>query len=74
LFHDAQGITVPVLLVHGARDTVSPAEQARQLADELGDLATLIIFPDEGHGLSYPDHIERTLNAELAHFQQMLRP
>lgn len=74
MFHDAQTITVPVLLVHGGRDVVSPAQQARQLADELGDLATLIIFPDEGHGLSHPNNVERALNAELAYFQQMLRP
>jgi dipeptidyl aminopeptidase/acylaminoacyl peptidase len=74
VFHDAQGITTPVLLVHGGRDVVSPVQRAHQLADELGNLATLIVFPDEGHGLSHPDHIERVLNAELAHFRQMLRP
>jgi dipeptidyl aminopeptidase/acylaminoacyl peptidase len=55
-------------------DVVSSAQQARRLADELGDLATLIIFPDEGHGLSHRDHVKRALNAELAHFQQMLGP
>ncbi len=71
---DSQTSTVPVLLIHGERDVVSPAQQARQLADELGDLATLIIFPGEGHGLSHPDHVERALHAELAHFQQMLGP
>ena len=74
MFHDAQRISTPVLLVHGGRDAVSPVQQAQQFADELGDLATLIIFPDEGHGLRHPDHIQRALHAELAHFRQMLEP
>jgi dipeptidyl aminopeptidase/acylaminoacyl peptidase len=72
--YDAPGITIPVLLIHGGRDPVSPVRQVQQLADELGDLATLIVFPDEGHGLRHPEHIQRALHAELAHFRQMLGP
>jgi dipeptidyl aminopeptidase/acylaminoacyl peptidase len=70
--HNAPGITIPVLLIHGGRDTVTPVRHVQQLADELGDLATLIVFPDEGHGLRHPDHIQRALHAELAHFRQTL--
>lgn len=74
VFHDARSITIPVLLVHGGHDAISSVRQAQRPANELGDLATLIVFSDEGHGLRHPDHIQCALHAELVHFRQMLRP
>jgi len=54
----ADGITAPVLLLHGDADEVVPVEQARALAhrlDQLGRRVELHVYEGEGHGWGRPD-------------------
>jgi pimeloyl-ACP methyl ester carboxylesterase len=44
----ARGITVPTLVVAGARDRVLPMRHSRRLAEALPD-AELVVLPDVGH-------------------------
>lgn len=54
LAHDAEDrlpeLRCPVLILHGARDRVVPAENARRLAARIS-AARLHVFPDAGHGV-----------------------
>ncbi|MGI8814681.1 MAG: S9 family peptidase [Pseudonocardia sp.] len=69
---NTDAITAPVLIIHGERDTITPIGQARQLADTLGDRATLITFTDEGHGIRNADNESCALHAELRHLQRAM--
>ena len=66
-------ITVPVLIIHGDKDTVTPVTHGRRLADKLGERATLITFTEEGHGLRSPANNSRALSAELEHLRRSLQ-
>lgn len=65
------GITAhcPILAFHGGRDTVTPPDQVRELAVTLGEQVSLVVYPDEGHGLSQPENIGQATYAELAHYR-----
>jgi len=65
----SEWITVPVLLLHGDHDPVTPLAQARALARALAPRAELTIFHGEGHGLRNPHHIRQALELELAHYR-----
>jgi pimeloyl-ACP methyl ester carboxylesterase len=45
----AAEIDVPLLVVHGERDELFPAEHGRRLSEAAGNLATLWVLPDFGH-------------------------
>jgi dipeptidyl aminopeptidase/acylaminoacyl peptidase len=62
----------PILAIHGGKDTVTPLSQAHALAESLGDQVSLVVYPDEGHGLRRPDNLARALTTELAHFRAAL--
>ncbi|MGH3697380.1 MAG: alpha/beta hydrolase family protein [Pseudonocardiaceae bacterium] len=47
----------PILAFHSDRDTVTPLRQVRELVAALGDQLSLVVYPDEGHGLSRPGNI-----------------
>lgn len=64
-------VTAPIHLIHGEKDTVTPVEDVREFAAR-EPRATLITYPDEGHGLRHPAHIADALHAELAHLQHDL--
>lgn len=72
-----RGLTVPVLLLHGAQDPVVSASSVQRFADDFGfdcelfpDLGQLILYHDPGHRLRrIKELIERsrhTLNAKSA--------
>ena len=51
----AAKVTVPILLIHGADDTVVPFEQSRSMAAALtkaGRPTTVVTLPGEDHWLS----------------------
>lgn len=68
------GVTTncPILAFHGERDTVTPPHQVRKLAATLGEQISLVVYPDEGHGLSWPKNIEHAIYSELAHYRAAL--
>ena len=59
-------ITVPVLVAHGGKDPMVPVEDAYQIAEELGDLATLHIEPEGNHNINDHYITARTLLADWA--------
>lgn len=65
------GITArcPILALHGERDTVTPPDQVRELAATLGEQISLVVYPDESHGLRRPKNIEHAAYTELAHYR-----
>ncbi|MGH3856759.1 MAG: alpha/beta hydrolase family protein, partial [Pseudonocardiaceae bacterium] len=62
----------PILAFHGDRDTVTPLRQVREFVAMLGERVSLVVYPDEGHGLSRPENIEHAAYAELAHYRAAL--
>jgi dipeptidyl aminopeptidase/acylaminoacyl peptidase len=55
----AGAITRPLLLVHGANDPRVHLSESKRMAitlDRNGVPATLVVFPDEGHGLVRPEN------------------
>jgi len=68
------GITAhcPILAFHGVHDTVTPLRQVRELVTAVGEQISLVVYPDEGHGLSRPDNIEHAAYTELAHYRAAL--
>ncbi|MGH3438435.1 MAG: S9 family peptidase [Sciscionella sp.] len=68
------GITArcPILAFHGDLDTVTPLHQVREFVATLGEQGSLVMYPDEGHGLSRPKNIQHAMYAELAHYRAAL--
>lgn len=62
----------PILAFHGDRDTVTPLHQVREFVATVGDRVSLVVYPDEGHGLSWPKNIEHAAYTELAHYRAAL--
>ena len=70
--HDADRIHAPVLLVHGGRDHIAPANPVVELAARLhtaGTPCTLQLHPEEGHTLRSRTAQATALTAELDHYQ-----
>jgi dipeptidyl aminopeptidase/acylaminoacyl peptidase len=61
-----------ILAFHGDRATVTPLRQVRELVAMLGERISLVVYPDEGHGLSRAENIEHATYAELAHYRAAL--
>lgn len=69
-------VRVPVLFVHGSRDTNVPPSESTQMADAItarGGRAEVLIVADEGHELSQPANRELVADRVLA-FLDSLRP
>jgi dipeptidyl aminopeptidase/acylaminoacyl peptidase len=62
----------PILAFHGRQDRVTPLEQVQEFVAMAGESASLVVYPDEGHGLSQPKNIEHAIYAELAHYRAAL--
>lgn len=63
----AKDICIPVLLIHGTNDPVAPADDARQLANELSELGKehqALFLDGGGHYLSDPRSRRAALQAE----------
>ncbi|MBI4569232.1 MAG: S9 family peptidase [Planctomycetes bacterium] len=53
--HHVDRISCPLLIIHGRNDSRVPVSEAEQLAAavrKLGRVAELVIYPDEGHGIT----------------------
>ncbi|KAF4436081.1 hypothetical protein F53441_13329 [Fusarium austroafricanum] len=64
---EAHKITAPLLLLHGARDKITPLDQAQEMAnaiEEAGGEVEVIIAPDEGHGFGQPKNVKLWLEEE----------
>ncbi len=62
----------PILAFHGDQDTVTAVHQVREFAAALGDQVSLVVYPDEGHGLNRTKNIEHAIYSELAHYRAAL--
>lgn len=62
----------PILTFHGDRDPITHFHQVRELAATVGEHLSLVVYPDEGHGLSQPKNIEHAIYAELTHYRAVL--
>jgi dipeptidyl aminopeptidase/acylaminoacyl peptidase len=71
-FHQAKNINIPILLLHGASDTVVDVRQSRKFAEELEDLGKsveYIEFEDGDHYLS----IQRNRHAAFKAMNNFLK-
>ncbi|MGH4002262.1 MAG: S9 family peptidase [Pseudonocardiaceae bacterium] len=68
------GITAhcPILAFHGDRDTITPLRQVREFVAAIDERISLVVYPDEGHGLSRLNNIEHAAYTELAHYRAAL--
>ena len=66
----AEGITVPVLFLHGGADKVVPLSQAESMRTKL-EHSALHVYPEEAHGFRARETIEDALQRELAFYQQV---
>lgn len=66
----AEGITVPVLFLHGGADRVVPLSQAESMCTKL-EHSALHVYPEEAHGFRARETIEDALQRELAFYQQV---
>jgi dipeptidyl aminopeptidase/acylaminoacyl peptidase len=68
------GITAhcPILALHGGQDRVTPLGQVQQFVATAGESVSLIVYPDEGHGLSQPNNVKNAMQAELDHYRAAL--
>lgn len=63
----AKDITVPVLLLHGAKDKRVSNAQAKLIFDNLAGEKKMVIFPEGGH-LSFMNTDEKTWDANVMEF------
>ncbi|RGP74890.1 hypothetical protein FLONG3_6002 [Fusarium longipes] len=64
---EAHKITSPLLLLHGGADTITPLDQAQEMANAIekaGGQVELIVVPEEGHGFSQPKNVRLWLEEE----------
>ncbi|KAH7156450.1 Alpha/Beta hydrolase protein [Dactylonectria macrodidyma] len=74
LYH-VDKIESPLLLLHGAKDMVTPIDQAQQIADAInarGGDVKIIVAPEEGHGFSQPKNVRLWLEEEEKWWQKTL--
>jgi dipeptidyl aminopeptidase/acylaminoacyl peptidase len=57
-------LTAPLLIVAGQRDRIIPWEQARQLADDAGDAAELLLLAQGNHGCANVPYQHRPYAAD----------
>jgi dipeptidyl aminopeptidase/acylaminoacyl peptidase len=71
----AEQIGTPVIFFQGLDDPAVPAEQSETMAQALrarGIPVAYIAFPGEGHGFRKAENIQRSLEAELYFYSQVL--
>ncbi|KAJ7171109.1 alpha/beta-hydrolase [Mycena filopes] len=77
---DVRNVKAPLLLLHGEQDKRVPLTQAvgfmrglkREAEKAVSDLATLVIYPREGHGFEERAHVEDQLTRVLGHVKKYL--
>ncbi|KAH6900440.1 Alpha/Beta hydrolase protein [Thelonectria olida] len=73
--YDVDKIRASLLLLHGAKDKVTPLDQAQLIADAIrakGGVVKFIVAPDEGHGFSQPHNVRLWLEEEEAWWRRRL--
>ena len=75
----AEYIRAPVLLVHGAQDTLLPLEESERMAQRLkasGDAVELLVVPDGGRLFNFHEAEQAThaWQATLAWLDRYLHP
>ena len=78
-YYMAEYIRAPVLLVHGAEDTLAPPEESERMAKRLGDAGdttTLLIVPGAGRLFNFrqPPQAALAWDATLEWLDRYLRP
>jgi dienelactone hydrolase len=74
----AEYVRAPVLFIHGARDTLLPAEESERMAASLkasGDTTEVMLLPDAGRLFNFrqPQDATKAWQATLAWFDKYLR-
>jgi dipeptidyl aminopeptidase/acylaminoacyl peptidase len=72
-----RNVRTPTLEFVGENDIECPAPQTQEFwhaLQELGVPTTMVIYPQEGHGLRDPAHLEDARRRVLGWFDQYLRP
>lgn len=72
LLHPGTIAHCPILAFHGAQDTITPLHHLQKFTATIGTRASLVVYPNERHGLSQPNNIEHAFHAELAHYRAAL--
>lgn len=62
----------PILALHGGQDRVTPLGQVQQFVATAGESVSLVVYPDEGHGLSQSNNVKTAMQAELDHYRAAL--
>ncbi|MES2390714.1 MAG: S9 family peptidase [Acidobacteriota bacterium] len=73
--HKAAEYKTPMLIIVGDRDGECPAPQSFEMWHALRDLGVttqLVIYPNEGHGFSNPEHIRDRNEREAAWFAKYM--
>lgn len=73
-------MTLDAQAPHTRADRAKVEAMRRRLGAQLATYRTaavisqpqLVVYPDEGHGLSRPHNIEHAIHAELAHYRAAL--
>jgi dipeptidyl aminopeptidase/acylaminoacyl peptidase len=68
------GFKVPLIVFQGADDPVVPPNQSALIVAALrkrGVPLAYILYPGEGHGFRMPEHVTRSLQAELSFYGQV---
>lgn len=73
VLQNARRLNTPVLFIHGQNDPVVPAGQIQQLYREIRDRGvrtSLLLYENEGHGLTSAENMAAAYNAEVAFYLQ----
>ena len=71
-----QNVKTPTLILAGAGDGVCPAPQSFEFWRALRNLGVkteLVVYPDEGHMITKPEHIRDVTQRRIAWFNQFLK-
>lgn len=72
---NADGITVPLVMLQGADDFICRPDQATRIVDNLAERGVwhrFLLFEGEGHGFRRADSVRRSLLAEVALYREVL--
>jgi pimeloyl-ACP methyl ester carboxylesterase len=69
LYHALPRLTVPTIVLAGAKDRLTPPSHAKRIAEQLPDLVRLTVLEETGHmaPLERPDQVNQAL-LDLAHY------
>jgi dipeptidyl aminopeptidase/acylaminoacyl peptidase len=74
---DVNKIKTPLLILHGEEDPQVPPQESQEFAAALkkaGKTFSYFTYPNEGHGISQPDHRRDATEKEIAFLNKYLKP